>query len=55
MQSGRLAYLMARKAQLDVEVDKETSAINPNQFRLHELKRRKLQIKEEIQRVGSTS
>lgn len=53
MQFGRLAYLMARKAQLDSEVNKESSSVNPNQLRLTKLKRQKLMLKEEIERLGS--
>lgn len=53
MQSGRLAYLMARKAQLDAEVNKESSTMNPNHLRLTKLKRQKLMLKEEIERIGS--
>ncbi len=53
MQSGRLAYLMARKAQLDAEVHKESSSTHPDHLRLTHLKRQKLQLKEEIERVGS--
>lgn len=53
MQSGRLAHLMARKAQLEAEVNKESSVSNPNHLRLTHLKRQKLQLKEEIERIGS--
>lgn len=52
MQSGRLAYLMARKAQLDAEVNKENSSLHPDQVRLTQLKRRKLMLKEEINRLA---
>lgn len=55
MQPGRLAYLMARKAQLDAEVKQESSHLNPDSFRLTALKRRKLQIKEEIERLRSAA
>lgn len=52
MQSGRLAFLMARKAQLDAEVNKEASAVHPDTLRLTQLKRQKLVLKEEIQRLA---
>jgi len=55
MQSGRLAYLMARKAQLDSEVQQETTHLIPDQFRLSALKRRKLMVKEEIERLAKAS
>lgn len=55
MQSGRLAHLMARKAQIDSEVQQETSNLNPDQFRLTALKRRKLVIKEEIERLSKAA
>lgn len=54
MQSGRLAHLMARKAQLDAEVNKESSNVNPNHIRLTQLKRQKLQLKEEIERISAS-
>lgn len=55
VQSGRLAYLMARKAQLDAEVQRETTATTPDQLRLSALKRKKLLVKDEIRRVANAS
>lgn len=52
MQSGRMASLVARKAQLDVELQRETSAIYPNQNRLSILKRQKLMIKDQLQHMA---
>ena len=48
MQNGRLASLMARKAQLDAQAENE-----PNYLLRTALKRQKLVLKDEIQRISS--
>lgn len=50
--SGRTASLMARKAQIDVELQSEMMTRSPDQLRLSTLKRRKLMVKEELDRLG---
>ncbi len=55
IQNGRVASLMARKAQLEAELQQETSRRNPDQIRLMTLKRRKLIVKEELEQVGATA
>lgn len=54
-QQGRLAALMARKAQLETELQRETSTASPDHLRLTTLKRRKLMVKEEIERLAHAS
>ena len=48
MQNGRLASLLARKAQLEAQADNERDYV----LRSH-LKRQKLVLKEEIERMSS--
>ena len=48
MQNGRLASLLARKAQLDAQAENERDYL-----RRSELKRQKLIVKEEIVRMSS--
>lgn len=55
MRYGRLAYLMARKAQLDSELHQEQTALNPDQVRLVLLKRRKLMLKDEMAALQKAS
>lgn len=55
VQNGRLASLMARKAQLESELQRESGAYAPDQLRLTTLKRRKLVVKEEIDRLARAS
>jgi len=52
MPSGRLGHLLARKAQLDNEVARESSAMSPDHVRVSALKRRKLILKEEIDKLS---
>ena len=54
-QIGRVAALMARKAQIESELQRETSALSPDSLRLTTLKRRKLMVKEEIERLAQVS
>ncbi|MDB5478612.1 MAG: hypothetical protein JWM96_1107 [Alphaproteobacteria bacterium] len=51
MPQGRLGHLLARKAQLDAEVNREHGAMLPDTLRLAALKRRKLLVKEEIEKL----
>jgi hypothetical protein len=53
MQSGRLAQLMARKAQLDSAVNQERNSASADHLKLSALKRQKLMVKEEISRMSS--
>lgn len=55
MQSGRIASLVARKAQLDTEVQREAFSVNPNQTKLLALKRQKLQLKDQLQRIEKST
>lgn len=48
MQNGRLASLLARKAQLESQAEKERDYVRRSQ-----LKRQKLVVKEEIARLSS--
>ena len=48
MQNGRLASLLARKAQLEAQADTETDYL----LRSH-LKRQKLMVKEEIEKISA--
>lgn len=48
MQNGRLASLLARKAQLEAQAEKEHDYV-----RRSHLKRQKLVVKEEIDRMSS--
>lgn len=50
--TGRTASLMARKAQIDIELQQEMISRTPDQLRLSTLKRRKLMVKEELDRLG---
>jgi hypothetical protein len=54
-QNGRLAALMARKAQIESELQRETGTVSPDNLRLTTLKRRKLMVKEEIERLARVS
>ncbi len=53
MQSGRLAQLMARKAQLDSAVAREVNSASADYVHLSALNRQKLMVKEEISRISS--
>lgn len=53
--NGRVASLMARKAQLEAELQQETSRRYPDQIRLMTLKRRKLVVKEELDQIGQAA
>lgn len=55
VQNGRLASLLARKAQIEAELQREGGAYAPDQLRLTTLKRRKLIVKEEIARLAEAS
>jgi hypothetical protein len=50
--NGRLASLLARKAQLEAEVQRELRVPMPDQLRLATLKKRKLVVKDEIQKMA---
>ena len=54
-QNGRLAALMARKVQIESQLHAETTALAPDTLRLTTLKRRKLQVKQEIERLAHAS
>lgn len=49
---GRLASLMARKAQLEAELQSETNHLSYNYWQVQDLKKQKLRIKEEIWALG---
>jgi hypothetical protein len=51
IQNGRVASLMARKAQLEAELQQESSRKCPDMIRLTTLKRRKLVVKQEIEQL----
>jgi hypothetical protein len=51
--NGRVASLMARKAQLEAELQQETSRRQPDQIRLTTLKRRKMVVKEELDQMAT--
>ncbi|PZN96153.1 MAG: hypothetical protein DCF31_04950 [Alphaproteobacteria bacterium] len=51
MANAHLASLNARHAALDASVDAETRRPLPDQVRLARLKREKLKLKEEIERL----
>lgn len=53
--NGRLAALVARKAQIESELHREATAMSPDTLRLTTLKRRKLMVKEEIDRLAHAS
>lgn len=53
--NGRVASLMARKAQLEAELQQETSRRYPDQIRLMTLKRRKLIIKQELNQTAQAA
>ena len=48
MQNGRLASLLARKAQIEVQTENER-----DHLKLSNLKRQKLMIKDEIERLSA--
>ena len=48
MQNGRLASLLARKAQLEAQAENETDYL-----RRSHLKRQKLMVKEEIDKISA--
>jgi hypothetical protein len=48
MQNGRLASLLARKAQLEAQAENES-----DHLRRTNLKRQKLMVKEEIERISA--
>ena len=50
--NGRVASLMARKAQLEAELQQETSRRQPDQIRLMTLKRRKMVVKQELSQMA---
>lgn len=51
-QTGRVASLLARKAQLEAELEQEVTHRWPDMIRLTTLKRRKLAIKQELEQLG---
>jgi hypothetical protein len=55
IQTGRMAALMARKAQLESELQQESNRRYPDQIRVTTLKRRKLIIKEELNQIAQAS
>ena len=52
---GRLATLMARKAQLEAALQREQRSLNPDHLRMTAIKRQKLHIKEEILELAEAS
>lgn len=52
MHDGRFASLLARKAQIEGELQREMNVPMPDQVRLSTLKRRKLMVKDEISRLS---
>jgi hypothetical protein len=52
---GRLATLMARKAQLESALLQEQRSIHPDHLRISAIKRQKLHIKEEIHLLSEAS
>lgn len=52
---GRLGTLMARKAQLEAALQRESTLLTPDHLRISELKRQKLHIKEAIQDLAEAS
>lgn len=51
MDDARLETLKARHAELDRQILDEVKRPNPDQNLVHQLKREKLNVKDEIQRV----
>ena len=54
-QQGRLATLIARKAQLEADLHQEAHTASPDYLRISALKRQKLHVKEEIQELSRAS
>ena len=52
---GRLATLMARKAQLEAALQQEQGSLNPDHLQMTAMKRQKLHIKEEILELAEAS
>lgn len=52
---GRLATLMARKAQLEAALHQEARSLHPDHLRMTEIKRQKLQLKQEIVGLSEAS
>ncbi|MFZ5747293.1 MAG: YdcH family protein [Pseudomonadota bacterium] len=50
MQNAHLSALAAKHQTLDNRINAESQRPNPDQFLLAELKRRKLRVKEEMER-----
>ncbi len=52
---GRLATLMARKAQLESALQQESRSIHPDHLRMTAIKKQKLHIKQEILQLSEAS
>lgn len=55
LNQGRLATLMARKAQLEAALQRESNSLAPDHLRISEIKRQKLHVKEAIQELAEAS
>jgi hypothetical protein len=51
----RLASLKAKHSALDTAIDEENGRPHPDEVLLHDLKRQKLQLKDEISKLGKGS
>ncbi len=51
----RIVSLQSKHASLDREIDEENQRPHPDDTRLHELKREKLRIKDQITEMRATS
>lgn len=50
----RISALRERHANLETQIDEENSRPHPDDWRITELKRQKLRIKDEIERISHT-
>lgn len=55
VQNARIASLLARKVQIETELEQESSRRKPDMIRLATLKRRKLFIKEELSQLAGAA
>ena len=50
---GRVEQLKTKHAEYELAIDQESNRPHPDDFQLHDLKRQKLRIKDEINRLSS--
>jgi hypothetical protein len=55
MHNGRFASLLAQKAQLESEIHREMNVPLPDQVRISTLKKRKVMVNDQLNRISSSA